>query len=651
MKKFLVIVLIIFLSSALSYAQDLRITEHKGVEFKFKPSLTQRISGIKEIYLFYPNSATQDNRYVYHNFKVYLQRLGLKVKDRGIKYKQVDASQGPITAYILSCTEDITQYMEGVNTLAVVINIGYTYGQYSGKNTIASFNFIDPYNEYTWTEQFEPAGSAERYIKQCQSKICSYYSYNSSYAFQPPYMNSNYSQHLLRSYIDKGEYSSIEGIYEGDEYTIGVKKATNGKYYLIYHNSKTDAGGWKDGYIKAVLRETSTPGIYRATWYGRYFTQLDYKIIFEQGMLTTFNEQNEKELYLKMYPTGKIESDEPADSNEWSGTGFALKENYIVTNYHVIEDANSIQIQGINGNFNTRYNANVIATDKYNDLAILKVEGVHISPDIPYSVKTSTSDVGEDVFVLGYPMTSTMGEEIKLTTGVVSSKTGFQGDVSLYQISAPIQPGNSGGPLFDGNGNVIGIVSAKHQGAENVGYSIKTSYLRNLMESAMSNNILPQTNKVMNKKLSEKVKSLKDFVYYITCSNKNTPVNISTQKNTPATSPINNHKYPSINTDGETLAVTDVKVNANETILSLSSTNNLSGGWVNINKDAYISANGIKYKLIRTEGITYAPEHTYFRGETKNFKLYFQPIPQETRTIDFIESPSSAWKIYGIQLK
>lgn len=66
-----------------------------------------------------------------------------------------------------------------------------------------------------------------------------------------------------------------------------------------------------------------------------------------------------------------------------------------------------------------------------------------------------------------------MGDEIKLTTGVISSKTGFQGDVSLYQISAPIQPGNSGGPLFDNKGNLIGIVNAKHKGAENVGYAIK----------------------------------------------------------------------------------------------------------------------------------------------------------------------------------
>lgn len=246
--------------------------------------------------------------------------------------------------------------------------------------------------------------------------------------------------------------------------------------------------------------------------------------------------------YIKSYPSismyeaalrkaheAEQQAIENAQPKSWTGTGFALLNNYIVTNYHVIENAKSISIQGIKGNFNTKYHASVIATDKSNDLALLRVNGTSLSTgSIPYSIKTITSDVGEDVFVLGYPLTSTMGDEIKLTTGVVSSKSGFQGDVSQYQISAPIQPGNSGGPLFDSKGDVIGIVSAKHKGAENVGYAIKASYLRNLMESALPTNILPQSNKISNLRLSGKVKAVKDFVYYITCSN-DTEANVSHQ--------------------------------------------------------------------------------------------------------------------------
>ena len=139
-----------------------------------------------------------------------------------------------------------------------------------------------------------------------------------------------------------------------------------------------------------------------------------------------------------------------------------------MTNYHVIDGAKSITVNGINGNFNTLYHAVVVGADKVNDLALLKISDSSFTNfgSIPYSISATTSEVGEDIYVLGYPLTATMGDEIKLTTGVISSKSGFQGDVALYQVSAPIQPGNSGGPLFDKKGNVIGVVSAKHTGAE-----------------------------------------------------------------------------------------------------------------------------------------------------------------------------------------
>ena len=235
---------------------------------------------------------------------------------------------------------------------------------------------------------------------------------------------------------------------------------------------------------------------------------------------------NYKCSFIKTYPTPEMyansqKQDKSQESfNQWSGTGFALKNGYIVTNYHVIEGANSITIQGVNGNFNIQYNTSIVGTDKINDLALLKVtdptfKGFGI---IPYSISSAISEVGEEIFVLGYPLTSTMGDEIKLTTGVISSKTGFQGDIALYQISAPIQPGNSGGPLFDKNGNIIGIVSAKHKDAENVGYAVKTLYLQNLIESSLSSAIIPMTNSISEKTLPDKVKKLKTFVYMIKCS-------------------------------------------------------------------------------------------------------------------------------------
>jgi S1-C subfamily serine protease len=88
----------------------------------------------------------------------------------------------------------------------------------------------------------------------------------------------------------------------------------------------------------------------------------------------------------------------------------------------------------------------------------------------------------------------------------------------LYQISAPVQPGNSGGPLFDGSGNLIGIVSAKHGGAENVGYAIKVSYLINLVESSLPSSIIPFNNSISSRPLTGKVKGVKNHIFMIKCN-------------------------------------------------------------------------------------------------------------------------------------
>jgi hypothetical protein len=117
-------------------------------------------------------------------------------------------------------------------------------------------------------------------------------------------------------------------------------------------------------------------------------------------------------------------------------------------------------------------------------------------------------------------MTQILGNEIKLTTGVVSSRSGYQGDVSTYQISAPVQPGNSGGPLFDSSGNIVGIVNAGVPDAENVGYAIKIAYLQNLVDSYSLSSCIPKKNAIASLALKEQVKRVKDFVFFLVCSTK-----------------------------------------------------------------------------------------------------------------------------------
>ena len=208
-------------------------------------------------------------------------------------------------------------------------------------------------------------------------------------------------------------------------------------------------------------------------------------------------------------------------SDEWKGNGsgfFINEKGYIATNYHVIEGSNEIQVEYFQKGVKNTFKAKVIVTDKQNDLAILQIQDPNFNklPLIPYVFSSSTKDVGTEVFALGYPMTNIMGSEIKYTDGKISSKTGIQGDITVYQISVPIQPGNSGGPLFDSKGNLIGITSSRlnkeYFNTENVNYAIKTSYLKNLIDVMPETISLPNNIDIYNKPLTEKIKILSDYI-------------------------------------------------------------------------------------------------------------------------------------------
>lgn len=451
-------------------------------------------------------------------------------------------------------------------------------------------------------------------------------------------------------------YKDKNGVFRlGFDNKVTIKRIGDSSYY-IYNMD------WK----KSDVPITSS----RFSFNGTTF-QVKYKIPF--SIMAEVDREKASYLqaywihnFVKDYPTKAViqeallqeaQKQQETRPKAWSGTGFALMDGYLVTNFHVVENAKSISIQGINGDFGKQYNAKIVATDKYNDLALLQITDNTFKGfgNIPYNVKTTVSEVGEDIFVLGYPLTSTMGDEIKLTTGVISSKTGFQGDISLYQISAPIQPGNSGGPLFDNKGNLIGIVNAKHKGAENVGYAIKTSYLKNLIESSISTSILPSNNRIAGLPLTGKVKSLKNYVFMITCSNTG---NSSTYSVSPsAAASIKTIEYPAVSrTTAERVKIKSVKLAKDYTAIEItcnSQPGNLYLQWYNIDRNTYILVNGTRYTLTRTDGIQIAPEKTYFSyaGQNVTFTLYFPPIPDAVTSIDLIESVGSSWKFYGIKIR
>ncbi|ASU35291.1 S1C family serine protease [Mucilaginibacter xinganensis] len=154
------------------------------------------------------------------------------------------------------------------------------------------------------------------------------------------------------------------------------------------------------------------------------------------------------------------------------GTGFAISSNgYIVTDNHVISGADSVYVQGTDGK---AYRTKVIYTEPQSDIAILEITDPSFKTlgTIPYAFKKAETDIGENVFTIGFPR-----DAMVLGPGYLTASTGFKGDTTQYQISAPLDFGHSGGPLFDSKGNIIGIVNAKQSHVEGAAFAVKSSYL------------------------------------------------------------------------------------------------------------------------------------------------------------------------------
>ncbi|MBC7389843.1 MAG: trypsin-like peptidase domain-containing protein [Opitutaceae bacterium] len=199
------------------------------------------------------------------------------------------------------------------------------------------------------------------------------------------------------------------------------------------------------------------------------------------------------------------------------GTCFLLNsQGYLITNYHCIENSKEIIIRGINGDFTTRYTASIVASDPTNDLVLIKLNNKSIKfKNPPYSIRSNGVFQAEKVYALGYPMTFAMGEEMKITEGIISSKSGVQGDLSKFQISAIVNPGNSGGPLIDFQGNLIGVINAKSSIAEGAGYAIKASYLESFLKNVDGFIFPTLVNSIKDKPIIQKIAILKSFIYII----------------------------------------------------------------------------------------------------------------------------------------
>lgn len=320
---------------------------------------------------------------------------------------------------------------------------------------------------------------------------------------------TSYTEEKLRKFWGNAPASPIEGIYNfiatsnptywgSNRHKLAIVKEK--EIYKIIYLQGSNSSVWKEGELKGTFTATTTPGLYKIdSWYldNKMLSKADFYLEYHDKKIRLYDAKNYVETsFMKLYPENDIEfsivdqneQEKPKSSKELkgNGSGFFVGKKVIATNYHVVEGANEINVLIQTASDVKTYSTKVLCVDKTNDLALLMIDDKEFESisTLPYNIYQRTIDVGSSIFTMGYPMAQSMGSEIKVTDGIISSKTGYEGEISAYQISAPIQPGNSGGPMFDKDGNLVGITSAGIPGANNVGYSIKSSYLYQLMDAA-----------------------------------------------------------------------------------------------------------------------------------------------------------------------
>jgi len=182
-----------------------------------------------------------------------------------------------------------------------------------------------------------------------------------------------------------------------------------------------------------------------------------------------------------------------------TGTGFLFgSQDYIITNYHVVKGTSEVTVKFTNGE---SINAEVVGRDMRNDVAVLKLtkSPSFQSREMKFG-DSSMVRMGDKVFTIGYPHISKMGLNPKYTEGVISAVTGIRDNPTVFQTTVPIQPGNSGGPLFNEKGEVIGLTTSslsllaiESMGAipQGVNYAVKSSFVKNIIgtvpEALLSN--------------------------------------------------------------------------------------------------------------------------------------------------------------------
>lgn len=295
--------------------------------------------------------------------------------------------------------------------------------------------------------------------------------------------------------LETTELSEIEGVYESIadggtfEYRVVILKSINDPgAYEAYLLGSTDPDLPVTSTI-LKLRPTAVPDKYLTQfWLKNGYTTSNQLTVFNNGILNAGTKS-----YIKMYPspneTRKYKEINPLVEWDKCGSGVLLGPNGIIaTNQHVISGAKSIKVKLTIGGKIMELNASLLAQEIETDIALIQINDTNeiFSNISPISVQDSLN-IGEEIMTLGYPNPIILGENVKLNKGYITALVGQNSRKDYFQTDLPIWYGNSGGPCFDSNGNLLGLVSEirfdRGQKLENVCFVTSSSNLVRLINT------------------------------------------------------------------------------------------------------------------------------------------------------------------------
>ena len=297
---------------------------------------------------------------------------------------------------------------------------------------------------------------------------------------------------LKERFFSKNDLDVIEGLWSwsGGDYQVAIIKndyTVFDGYEFLGIVTMTSKSSWSSGEIKLLLNSTASPSIYTGSYIsGSKIKQGVAFILKDENLLTLSlpaigTKPKLDILIIRNFPksTGYITANRKQTSQ--GSCFFISPDGLIATNHHVVDGSEKFEIVDNEGK---EFKAKLERLDPSNDLAVLKVEA---SNHNFINLSESSVKTGQEVFAIGYPASNILGSNVKFTNGVVSSTTGLNNMANMFQMTVPIQPGSSGGPVLNMQGEVVGISTStaavesffKSTGSlpQNVNWAIKSAYL------------------------------------------------------------------------------------------------------------------------------------------------------------------------------